>query len=115
MIYPSPVSHSVIVFQIAGSLRYFVIAMIHYPEVMRRAQAQIDEVVGRDRLPSFSDREQLPYIEAMVKEVLRWRPVGPIGLPRQTAEVRGYSRRSVTVYLIFLCLPGRLLQWIFHT
>ncbi|KAF7790551.1 hypothetical protein EIP86_001507 [Pleurotus ostreatoroseus] len=65
--------------------------MIHYPEVMRRAQAQIDEVVGRDRLPSFSDREQLPYIEAMVKEVLRWRPVGPIGLPRQTAEDDYYN------------------------
>lgn len=61
--------------------------MIHYPEVMRRAQVQIDAVVGRDRLPVFSDREQLPYIEAMVKELLRWRSVGPVGLPRQTAQV----------------------------
>lgn len=81
--------------------------MIHYPEVMRRAQAQIDEVVGRDRLPSFSDRERLPYIEAMVKEVLRWRPVGPIGLPRQTAEVRDYSRNSPRHNLFDFSLPLR--------
>lgn len=57
-----------------------------YPNVMKRAQAEIDDVVGRDRLPTFADRENLPYIRAIVKEVLRWRPVGPLGLPRRTSQ-----------------------------
>ncbi|PSS37906.1 hypothetical protein PHLCEN_2v248 [Hermanssonia centrifuga] len=53
--------------------------MVLYPDVMRRAQAEIDAVVGRDRTPLFSDRDKLPYIEAIVKEVIRWRPVDPLG------------------------------------
>ena len=43
--------------------------MLLYPDVMRKAQAQIDEVVGRGRLPNAADRDNLPYIRAMVKEV----------------------------------------------
>ena len=57
----------------------FIIAMILYPEAMRHAQSEIDQVVGEYRLPSFSDQDSLPYISAMVKETLRWRSVGPIG------------------------------------
>lgn len=56
-----------------------MLAMTLYPKVQLRAQAEIDKIVGRDRMPSFSDREKLPYIEAMVKEVVRWRPIDPLG------------------------------------
>ena len=47
---------------------------------MRKAQAELDAIVGRDRLPSFEDKEKLPYICAMVNEVLRWRPAAPLGM-----------------------------------
>lgn len=57
----------------------FVLAMLLYPDVLRKAQDEIDAVVGRDRLPAFGDKNKLPYIRALVKEVLRWRPVGPLG------------------------------------
>ncbi len=57
-----------------------------YLGVMKKSQAQIDTVVGRDRLPTFADKKNLPYIRAIVKEVLRWRPVGPLGLPRRTTQ-----------------------------
>jgi cytochrome P450 len=53
--------------------------MTLFPEVQKKAQAEIDAVVGNDRLPSFSDRSQLPYVEALVKEVLRWNVVAPLG------------------------------------
>lgn len=43
--------------------------MILYPEVQARAQAELDAVVGRDRIPTFADYEHLPYIRATVKEV----------------------------------------------
>ena len=56
-----------------------MLAMVLYPDVMKRAQAEIDAVVGRDRMPTFADEPHLPYVRAMVKEVLRWRPVGPLG------------------------------------
>jgi cytochrome P450 len=54
--------------------------MTLFPEVQKKAQAEIDAIVGTDRLPSFADRDSLPYIEALVKEVLRWNVVAPTGM-----------------------------------
>lgn len=53
--------------------------MAMYPEVQKKAQEELDAVVGRERLPHFDDRGNLPYINAIIKEVLRWQPVTPIG------------------------------------
>ena len=54
--------------------------MALYPHVLKRAQEEIDIVIGNDRLPSFDDRENLPYINAICKEVFRWENVVPSGL-----------------------------------
>ena len=61
------------------ALSNFVIALMHYPDVQRKAQDEIDAVVGTDRLPTFSDRPSLPYIEAVYLEVLRWSVPVPLG------------------------------------
>ena len=53
--------------------------MIMYPEVQRKAQEEIDRVIGNDRLPTLADQPNLPYVEAVAKEVLRWNPVAPLG------------------------------------
>lgn len=53
--------------------------MLHYPEVMHKAQAELDSVVGISRIPDFSDKPQLPYIQAVVNETLRWRPIAVLG------------------------------------
>ena len=53
--------------------------MLAYPEVQKRAQEELDAVVGRSRVPTFADMPHLPYITAIVKEVLRWRPPAPYG------------------------------------
>ena len=55
------------------------LALVLFPQVQRRAQAELDAVIGRDRLPTFDDRPRLPYIEALCKELLRWKMVAPIG------------------------------------
>ena len=55
------------------------LAMALYPEVQKKAQAEIDAVVGPNRLPDFDDRASLPYINAIVKESLRWHLVFPLG------------------------------------
>ncbi len=54
--------------------------MTLYPEVQRKAQTEIDRVVGNSRLPDFSDQDALPYVQAVLKEVLRWHPVAPLGV-----------------------------------
>lgn len=52
--------------------------MTMYPDVQKRAQEELDRLVGNDRLPSFEDREQLPYINALVKDTLRWNSAIPL-------------------------------------
>ena len=61
------------------------------PHVVRKAQEELDRVVGADRLPDFSDQGVLPYISAIIKEVLRWGCPGPIGVPRRAREDDMYN------------------------
>ena len=64
-----------------------MLAMVLHPEAIRSAQAQIDAVVGHDRLPTVNDRDSLPYIAAVVREVLRWSPVTPLAIPKRSTKV----------------------------
>lgn len=57
----------------------FVLAMCLHPEVQSKAQLEIDKVIGNGRLPTMADKASLPYINAIVKEVLRWGPPVPGG------------------------------------
>lgn len=60
--------------------------MCLYPEVQRRARAELDRIIGNERLPGIGDRANLPYIEAIMKETFRWIPVAPMGKSRQKGE-----------------------------
>ncbi|PBK63147.1 cytochrome P450 [Armillaria solidipes] len=66
------------------TLKVFVLAMMHYPDVQQKAQALIDTVIGSRGLPTLDDRSSLPYIEAILKETLRWKPVIPLAFPHRT-------------------------------
>ncbi|KAF9237852.1 cytochrome P450 [Melanogaster broomeanus] len=65
----------------SGVLTTFVLAMVLNPEVQEKAHAQINMVVGRDRLPTLDDRPLLTYIDAIMRETLRWNPVTPLSIP----------------------------------
>ncbi|KAK0236123.1 cytochrome P450 [Armillaria nabsnona] len=70
-----------------------ILAFILYPEVQAKAQAELDDVVGPTRLPNFDDRPQLPYIDAILLEALRWNPVLPMGVAHRSVKAdvyRGY-------------------------
>ncbi|KAJ2936602.1 hypothetical protein H1R20_g490, partial [Candolleomyces eurysporus] len=67
-----------------GIAFFLVLAM--YPEVQKRAQKEIDEVVGFGRLPDFNDRPQLVYVEALIMEILRWHQPAPLGIAHATSE-----------------------------
>ncbi|OCH93180.1 cytochrome P450 [Obba rivulosa] len=76
-----------------SALFTFMLAMVLHPEKQKRAQAEIDATVGRERLPNFSDRPLLQYIECVLLEVLRWHPGVPLGVPHrcmEDLEYRGY-------------------------
>ncbi|TBU24746.1 cytochrome P450 [Dichomitus squalens] len=76
-----------------SSLQAVFLAMSLYPEVLRKAQAELDAVVGPDRLPDFNDRDSLVYINALIREAMRWHVVLPLSLPHATIkddELNGY-------------------------
>lgn len=68
----------------SSALLVFFLAMVLYPETQAKAQEEIDRVVGNDRLPEFKDRQNLPYVEGVFLEILRWHPINPILLPHKT-------------------------------
>ncbi|KZT69742.1 cytochrome P450 [Daedalea quercina L-15889] len=70
----------------ATALTSSMLALVLYPDAQRKAQEEIDAVVGTERLPEFEDRALLPYVEALVKEVLRWNPPAPLAIPHKVAE-----------------------------
>ncbi|KAG5347379.1 hypothetical protein C0989_012048, partial [Termitomyces sp. Mn162] len=67
--------------QMLAYMMTFVMAMIHFPEAQKRAQAEIDEVIGNKRLPTFDDRMSLPYCEGLFRELFRWHGPAPLGEP----------------------------------
>ncbi|KAJ7618769.1 cytochrome P450 [Roridomyces roridus] len=75
------------------ALSTFVLAMLANPDAQKQAQQEIDAVVGNDNLPDFQDREAMPYVLALIREVLRWRAILPLGIPHLLVnedEYRGY-------------------------
>ncbi|THU99239.1 cytochrome P450, partial [Dendrothele bispora CBS 962.96] len=68
----------------SNTLTWSMYFMILFPEIQAKAQEQLDQVVGKSRLPTFADAKHLPYIWAIIKEMLRWRPPLPIGIPHAT-------------------------------
>ncbi|KAF8594596.1 cytochrome P450 [Ceratobasidium sp. AG-I] len=76
-----------------SSIMTFLLAMILHPEIQHRAQAELDSELGGSRLPELTDRDSLPYINMILKEVMRWRAVTPLAVPHACAqddEYKGY-------------------------
>ncbi|KAL7929710.1 cytochrome P450 [Trichoderma chlorosporum] len=77
-----------------GPLSFWLMAMILYPETQKRAQEELDTVVGRQRPPTWEDYQMMPYLQAMVREVFRWRATSPLGLTHVASkdiEYNGYT------------------------
>ncbi|KAJ7088955.1 cytochrome P450 [Mycena epipterygia] len=75
-----------------SALGTFILAMTMHPEIQAKAQAAVDAVVGQGRLPNFDD--SIPYVDAVVREVLRWRPIVPLGVAHAVTEddiYKGYN------------------------
>lgn len=73
-----------------STLTTFILAMTLHPEAQKRAQAELDAVLG-DRLPTFADKDDLPYVTAIMKEVFRWIPVLPLAVPHRAINSDRYK------------------------
>ncbi|KAG1852783.1 cytochrome P450 [Suillus subalutaceus] len=69
-----------------SALQTFLLAMVLYPDVQAQARAEIDQVVRHDKMPCLDDRASLPYLDAVLHEVLRWYPPVPLGVPHATSN-----------------------------
>ncbi|KAG1831323.1 cytochrome P450 [Suillus variegatus] len=70
----------------ASTLQTFLLAMVLYPDVQARARAEIDQAAKYDKMPCLDDRASMPYLDAILREVLRWYPVAPLGIPHATSN-----------------------------
>ncbi|KAJ7108037.1 cytochrome P450 [Mycena crocata] len=89
---------------VSTTLAWFLLALIRNPELQDKAHKELDAVVGRDRLPTLSDMNQMPYIRALGRETLRWHPVDPLGMQHKSMEddwYEGYFIRKGTI-----CIPN---------
>jgi cytochrome P450 len=69
----------------------FIAVLLLFPDVQAKVQAEFDAVIGGGRLPVLEDKPRLPYLHAVLKEVLRWRPLVPTGIPHMTSEEDVYK------------------------
>ncbi len=77
--------------QVVSMLLSFILFMVSHPEVQKSAQKEILRVIGSDRLPTFEDRDALPYVESILIEVLRLRPPVSAGAFIRSGRVEGYA------------------------
>lgn len=75
-----------------ASAQGIILALASHPDVQHRAQAEIDALLASEnRLPLVSDRPNLPFVHAIVKEAVRWHTVVPLGFPRMNMEDDEYN------------------------
>ncbi|CAK5282546.1 unnamed protein product [Mycena citricolor] len=77
-----------------ATIEGFFLAMMLHPDAQAAARAEIDAVVGRDRLPALGDRADLPYVNALCLEVLRWHNASPTGVPHSAPADFVYEQRD---------------------
>ncbi len=70
----------------SSPIQTYFLAMCHYPHWLRKVQQEIDEVCGPDRLPAWSDAPKLPILRSIGKEIIRWRPPVPTGVPHEAEK-----------------------------
>ena len=93
-------------------MEFFVLAMVLYPQGLKKAQAEVDAIIGHARMPTFEDQQSLPYIGAIVKEVLRWRASVPLGV---FSSCRQFQNMNDAIFpgLLRRCMQVSVLRPVF--
>ncbi|XP_043702381.1 cytochrome P450 81Q32-like [Telopea speciosissima] len=89
----------------AGTMEWAMSLLLNHPEVLKKAQVEIDTIVGQDRLLNESDVANLPYLHCIINETLRLYPAGPLLIPHESSEeciVGGFTIPRGTMLLVNL-------------
>jgi hypothetical protein len=78
-------------YQTAATLMLLVVYLMQNPDVQRKAQHEIDRVVGKDRLPVWDDIPSLPYTNLVLQETYRMNPLSPLGIPHASVSDDVYN------------------------
>jgi cytochrome P450 len=92
------------------TLEWVMAELLQHPDIMKRAQAELDNIVGTNRLVEESDLQNLPYLQAILKENFRIHPPAPLMVPHcsiETSQVQGYNLPANTRVLVNLWAMGR--------
>lgn len=89
-------------------MSHFLLAMMHYPEVLKKAHAELDSVLGPGpgRMPTLADKPKLPYITAIFEEILRWSVPVPLGALFSCEWSDGLNSNTIEI----VALPHSLLD-----
>jgi hypothetical protein len=87
--------------------------MVLFPDVQKRIQAELDGVLGRKRLPTFEDRASLPYLEATIKESLRFHPPTPLGIAHRLVEDDVVEGKEKPLIIISSSVESPLTTYLF--
>ena len=70
----------------AQTVNWFLLLLANRPEIQAKVHEELDRVIGHDSLPTVDDRMRLPYTFACLAESMRYRTIGPLGLPHRASE-----------------------------
>jgi len=70
----------------ATTLEWLLYIMAEYPETQKKVQEELERVVGPNRLPTYEEKDKLPYLNAVILELMRWKHFAPFGLPHMTLQ-----------------------------
>uniref|UniRef100_A0A8C5R822 Cytochrome P450 n=1 Tax=Leptobrachium leishanense TaxID=445787 RepID=A0A8C5R822_9ANUR len=99
---------------VTSTLRHTLLIILYYHEVQEKLHTEIDRVIGRDRIPSINDRENMPYTDAVLHEVHRFCDLLPFSVPHMVTkdvEFRGYFIPKVQNPLGFANVPLVIKRW----
>ena len=82
--------------QTVSAITSCILGFLEHPDVLKKAQADLDRVVKPGQLPEFDDEPSLPYITAIVKETLRWREVAPIGKCSRSFAIKAERSKYIS-------------------
>lgn len=92
------------------SIEWAIAELLHYPHYLKRAQEEIDQVVGKERLVTEQDIKHMPFLQAVVKELFRLHPAAPLGIPHcnmEETKLAGYDIPAKTTVMMNLWAIGR--------
>ncbi|XP_054165697.1 cytochrome P450 2J6-like [Oppia nitens] len=67
-------------------LEWALVVLATYPDIQTKLRTEIDDIIGRDKTPQYAHRNQMPYLQAFIHEIMRFRSIVTINLPRATSE-----------------------------